>query len=189
MDTAPPLEDGQHDVRVVERLVAVAHVDVEHGERVALEPARLDGHGTAFERPFGAVAGHGHAAAWVHPLHAIWVAVGVGVVVVVHSPRARRDACIVFCDGAVGVDVVASPWRVHNHRVRCSERPARSRENQRAQADHAGVCECVCVCVGRQWVRVVERQTGDFKDGEQWKILLLLSSTRQLRKPQGSHTI
>jgi len=61
---AGDLEDGQHDVRVVERLVAVAHVDVEHGERVALEPARLDGHGTAFERPFGAVAGHGHAAAW-----------------------------------------------------------------------------------------------------------------------------
>lgn len=57
------LEDGEHDVGVVERLVAVAHVDVEHGEGVAGEPAGLDGDGTAVDRPFGPVLRHGHAAA------------------------------------------------------------------------------------------------------------------------------
>lgn len=57
------LEDGQHRVRVVEGLVAVAHVDVDLGERVAGEPAGLDRHSTAFQRPFCAVPRRGHAAA------------------------------------------------------------------------------------------------------------------------------
>ena len=57
------LEDGQHGMRVVERLIAKAHVDVEHGECVAGEPARLKGESAAFERPFGAILGRGHAAA------------------------------------------------------------------------------------------------------------------------------
>jgi hypothetical protein len=55
---------GPYDgVAVVERLVAVAHVEVELGKGMAGEPAGLDRDGTAFEGPFGAVAGHGHAAA------------------------------------------------------------------------------------------------------------------------------
>lgn len=58
------MEHGQHGVAVVKGLVAETHVDVEEGEGVAGEPARLDGDGAAFEGPFCAVGGCGHAAAW-----------------------------------------------------------------------------------------------------------------------------
>lgn len=58
------LERGQHGVGVVERLVSVAHVDVDKSEGVAREPAGLDGNSAALQGPFGAVLGHGHAAAW-----------------------------------------------------------------------------------------------------------------------------
>lgn len=88
-------------MRVVEGLVAVAHVYVEEGERVAGEPAGLETDCAAANGPFGAVCGSGHAAAyectlvldlfrfvpspernfemaeegkrtWIHPLHSIW---------------------------------------------------------------------------------------------------------------------
>ena len=60
---AGDLEDGDGVVRVVEGLVAVAHVDVELRVGVAWEPAWLDGHGAAFQRPFCAVLRCGHATA------------------------------------------------------------------------------------------------------------------------------
>lgn len=44
--------------------VAEAHVDVDEGRRVALEPAWLEGDGAACCRPEGAVCCRGHAAAW-----------------------------------------------------------------------------------------------------------------------------
>lgn len=42
-------------MRVVEWLVAIAHVDVEERERMAGEPAGLEGKCTTFQRPFSAV--------------------------------------------------------------------------------------------------------------------------------------
>lgn len=48
---------------VVERLVAVAHVEVELCGGVAGEPTRLDADGAAREGPFCAILGHGHATA------------------------------------------------------------------------------------------------------------------------------
>ncbi len=91
--------EGRHHVEGhVEWDLAEADVDVEEGGGVALEPARLDGEGAALDGPFGAVRGHGHAAAWkrrrgsacagrrmkgelggrlirtwVFPLHAVWM--------------------------------------------------------------------------------------------------------------------
>jgi hypothetical protein len=56
-------EDGDRGVAVVERLVAVAHVEVELRVGVAGEPAGLDGDGAALDGPFGAVGGGGQAAA------------------------------------------------------------------------------------------------------------------------------
>lgn len=42
---------------------AESHVDVDQGGLMALEPARLEGHGAAADRPFAAVLRCGHAAA------------------------------------------------------------------------------------------------------------------------------
>ena len=83
-------------MRVVEGLIAVAHVYVEERERVTREPTRLEADGAAADGPFGAVFGGGHAAAyefilalvlfvslrvksetfegertWIHPLHSV----------------------------------------------------------------------------------------------------------------------
>lgn len=58
---------------------------------------------------------------WIHPLHAVWEAVSIGVLVVVHSHRARRDTRIMVCDCAIGVDVVASPGWVQEHCVCCGK--------------------------------------------------------------------
>lgn len=58
------LEGGHHVEGHVERHLAEAHIDVEEGGGVTLEPAGLDGEGAASDGPFGAVVGHGHTAAW-----------------------------------------------------------------------------------------------------------------------------
>jgi len=49
------LEHWQHRMRVVQRLIAVAHVDVEHGKRMAREPSRLNRDGATLQRPLCAV--------------------------------------------------------------------------------------------------------------------------------------
>ena len=57
------LEDGHHGQGHVGRERSVAQVDVEEGGGVALEPARLNGDGSAGEGPECAVGREGHAAA------------------------------------------------------------------------------------------------------------------------------
>lgn len=66
---AGDLEDGDHREGEVlwSRVGSVgpeAHVDVEEGRGVPLEPAGLDGDGAAVDGPGCAVAGGAHAAAW-----------------------------------------------------------------------------------------------------------------------------
>lgn len=72
---ADDLEGWHHNVRHVwwrdlARSVD-ADVDVEECVVVALEPAWLDGEGTAFDWPECSVCAHGHSAAWVGPLHSV----------------------------------------------------------------------------------------------------------------------
>lgn len=57
------LESRQHVEGHVKGLLAEAHVDVEEGGGVPVEPAGLNGDGAASDWPFGAVLGGGHAAA------------------------------------------------------------------------------------------------------------------------------
>ena len=57
-------EDRLHDEGVVFRHGAVAEVDIHQGLTVSTEPARLQADGAASDGPFGAIGGHGHAAAW-----------------------------------------------------------------------------------------------------------------------------
>lgn len=56
-------DGGHHDFGHVGGDGAVAHVDVEGGEKVALEPARLEGNGATLKGPVCAVRGGCHAAA------------------------------------------------------------------------------------------------------------------------------
>lgn len=58
------LERRDHRVAHVRGSPAHAEVDVDKGCGVALEPAGLEGDGTAADGPFGAVLRGGHAAAW-----------------------------------------------------------------------------------------------------------------------------
>lgn len=58
------LEDGEHLVREVARVVAEVHVEVEEGGGVAAVPARHDFDGSAGDGPECAVLGYGHAAAY-----------------------------------------------------------------------------------------------------------------------------
>ena len=60
---ADDLEGRHHVEGHVERDLAEAHVDVEEGGGVALEPAGLDGDGAAADGPFGSIGGGGHTAA------------------------------------------------------------------------------------------------------------------------------
>ena len=66
---ADDLEDGHHGEGHVWRTVvgaagAEAHVHVEEGGGMALEPAGLEGDGAAADGPEGAVCCCGHSAAW-----------------------------------------------------------------------------------------------------------------------------
>jgi hypothetical protein len=66
---ADDLEDGHEGEghvwwAVVGAAGAEAHVHVEEGCCMSLEPARLEGDGAALDGPGGAVCGCAHAAAW-----------------------------------------------------------------------------------------------------------------------------
>jgi len=135
---ADNLENGQHGVRVVQGLVAVAHVDVEQGKCMAGEPSGLDGDCATPNGPLCTVARHGHTAAWVHPLHAIWKAIGASVVVVVDADGPIRNRWVGVRQGAVGVNVVSSPWRVDDDGMCGGERPGSGDEDELGKTEHYG---------------------------------------------------
>jgi len=92
------LEDRNHGEGHVGRSIvrsvgAEAQIDVDEGSGVALEPAWLESDSTTGYGPLGAVGCCWHAAAWIHPLHAIG-------------------------EGIVGNQIISSPSRVCDDTVR-----------------------------------------------------------------------
>lgn len=75
----------------------------------------------------------------VHPLHAIWEAVGSGTFVIVHSQRSGDDTRVCWPCGSVCVDVVSSPAGIHDDGVRSSEgRPAGDEADEFGETEHIG---------------------------------------------------
>lgn len=100
------LECRNHRVGHVDGDGAVAEIDIEEGSGVALKPAGLDGDGAAANGPERAILRGRHAAAWINPLHAVWICIVWAL-----------DEALSLDDGPVGVEVVSSPAGICNDGV------------------------------------------------------------------------
>jgi hypothetical protein len=141
-------------MRVVQWLIAIAHVEVELSHLMPRKPPRLKCDGAAGERPKGSVSRCGHAAAccavssrplhcdntrrtWIHPLHSIGKS--IGSIFVVDSDRAGFNSWVRVRRGSVGEDVVSSPARVRDDCVGRCERETGDDESELGKAEHDGV--------------------------------------------------
>ncbi len=75
---------------------------------------------------------------WIHPLHAVGKSVSVIIFYVIDAEGARWDVLLWARQCSVGVDVVTSPWRVHDNGVRGDEGPCGDGVNECGGGKHHG---------------------------------------------------
>jgi hypothetical protein len=86
------------------------------GRLPTLEPSRLYGYGTTRDWPQASVCARWHASTWIHPLLSVRKCV---LPIDIVLPQGMD---IMLRQGAVGDEIITSPWRVCDHSKNLSKK-------------------------------------------------------------------